>query len=87
MPFLPLDPGWVKSQDPDPGLKTQIIFQRAWKLFSWVKIFKFFDANPGWKKFGPEIWDPGWKKLGSGIRNKPPGSVTLLRAPLVPTKP
>jgi hypothetical protein len=23
------DPGWVKSQDPDPGLTTWIIFPRA----------------------------------------------------------
>jgi hypothetical protein len=30
-----------------------------------VKIFKFFDA------------DPGWKKSGSGIRDKHPGSATL----------
>jgi hypothetical protein len=32
---------------------------------SWVKILKFFDADPGWKKFG------------SGIRDKHPGSTTL----------
>jgi hypothetical protein len=25
--FLPLDPGWVKNQDPDPGLTTQMIFR------------------------------------------------------------
>jgi hypothetical protein len=33
----------------------------------WVKILKFFDADPG---SGMEkIWirDPGWKKFGSGI--------------------
>jgi hypothetical protein len=23
----------------------------------WVKILKFFDADPGWKKFGSGIWD------------------------------
>jgi hypothetical protein len=27
-----------------------------------VKILKFFDADPGWKKFGS-----GWKKFGSRI--------------------
>ncbi len=27
--FRPLDPGWVKSQDPDPGWTTRILFQRA----------------------------------------------------------
>jgi hypothetical protein len=29
----------------------------------WVKyLLKFFDADPGWEKFGS-----GWKKFGSGI--------------------
>jgi hypothetical protein len=31
----------------------------------WVKILKFFVADPGWKKFGSVIWD------------KHPGSATL----------
>jgi hypothetical protein len=49
----------------------------------WVKILKFFDEDPGWKKSDPgsgmervgsgnrdgksRIRDPGWKKVGSGI--------------------
>jgi hypothetical protein len=45
------DPGWVKSQDPDPGSgsgrKIRIIFMRAEKPFFSVKILKFFDADPG----------------------------------------
>jgi hypothetical protein len=32
------------------------------KIIFWVKILKFFDADPAWKKFGS-----GWKKVGSGI--------------------
>jgi hypothetical protein len=41
-----------------------------------VKNLKFFDADPG---CGIEkISDPGWKKFGSGIRDKHPGSATLL---------
>jgi hypothetical protein len=32
----------------------------------WVKILQFFDADPGWKKFG------------SGVRDKHPGFATLL---------
>jgi hypothetical protein len=32
----------------------------------WVKILKFSDPDPGWKKFG------------SGIRDKHPGSATLV---------
>ena len=39
----------------------------------WVKILKFFDADPGWKKI--RIRDG--QKVGSGIRDKHPGSVTL----------
>jgi hypothetical protein len=26
--FGPLDPGWVKNQDPDPGYTTRIIYFR-----------------------------------------------------------
>jgi hypothetical protein len=36
----------------------------------WAKILKFFDADPGWKKFGPG-------KEKSRIRDKHPGSATL----------
>jgi hypothetical protein len=31
------------------------------------KILKFFDADPGWKKFGSGI--RGWKRFGYGIRD------------------
>ncbi len=36
--------------------------------------------DPGWKQFGPGIRDPGWKKVdpGSGLRDKHPGSATLV---------
>jgi hypothetical protein len=40
----------------------------------WVKILKFLDTDPGWKKI--HIRDPGWKKFESGIRdgkNSDPG--------------
>jgi hypothetical protein len=33
---------------------------------------------PGWKKFGSRIGDPGWKKFETGIRDKLPGSATLM---------
>ncbi len=46
VPFWPLDPGWVKKQDPDPGWKSRIIFPRAWKQFFGLKILEFFDADP-----------------------------------------
>jgi hypothetical protein len=38
--------------------------------FFWVKILKFFDADPGWRQFGS-----GMEK--SRIRDKHPGSTTL----------
>jgi hypothetical protein len=48
------DPGLVKIRfrirDEQPGsyfLEFETIF--------WVKILKFFDADPGWKKFGSGI--------------------------------
>jgi hypothetical protein len=36
--------------------------------------------DPEWKNSDPgsEIRNPGMKKIGSGIRDKPPGSATLL---------
>jgi hypothetical protein len=57
-----------KSQDPDPGSGDEqpgSYFLELRKPFFWVKILKFFDA------------DPGWEKVGSGIRDKHPGSATL----------
>jgi len=37
------------------------------KTIFWVKMLKFFDADPGWKKFGSDIQNLGWKKYGSRI--------------------
>jgi hypothetical protein len=50
--------------------------------FFGVKILKFFDEGPGSGiRDGDStvrIRDPGWKKVGSGIRDKHPGSATLV---------
>jgi hypothetical protein len=35
------DPGVKKAPDPGSGSATL-----AWKQFFWLKIFKFFDADP-----------------------------------------
>jgi hypothetical protein len=43
-----------------------------------VKILKFFDEDPGSGMETVRIRDQGWKKVGSGIRDKHPGSATLL---------
>jgi hypothetical protein len=42
----------------------------------WVKKLKFFDADPDPGIF--LIRDPGWEKFGYGIRDKHPGSATLI---------
>ncbi len=46
--------------------------------FFGVKILKFFDEDPGSGMETLRIRDPGWKKVGSGIRDKHPGSATLV---------
>jgi hypothetical protein len=64
------DPGWSKNQDPDhipESLET---------VFG-LKILKLFDADP--ESFDPvslsRIWDG---KIRIGIRDKHPGSATLI---------
>jgi hypothetical protein len=37
------------------------IFPKSLETIFWVKVFKFFDADPGWKKFGS-----GMEKVRSG---------------------
>jgi hypothetical protein len=67
------------------------MFPRARKQFFGVKILQFFDADPGWRKFGSKIRGPGWEKFGSEIRdgknsdpgwkNSDPGSGTNIPDP------
>jgi hypothetical protein len=61
VPFDPWirDPGWLKSQDPDPGsgMNNPDHISKSLETIFWVKIFKFFDADPGCKKFGFGIRD------------------------------
>jgi hypothetical protein len=60
--FDPLirDPGWVKSQDPDPGSgmnNPDHISESLEPIFFGLKYLKTL----------MRIRDPGWKKFGSGI--------------------
>ncbi len=65
----------MKNQDPDPGS----YFRELGNNF-WVKILKFFDADPvpgffltldpGWKKF--RIRDPGWFRNTRGDAENDP---------------
>jgi hypothetical protein len=52
----------IRILDEHPGS----YFRELRNNFFWLKIIKFFDADP----------DLGWKKFGSGIRDKHPGSNT-----------
>jgi hypothetical protein len=45
---------FFKYQDPDPGEKPGSYFRDIGNNFL-VKLLKFFDADPGWKKFGSGI--------------------------------
>ncbi len=78
VPFWPLDlgsgiqdqdPGWVKSQDADPGsgsgMETRNKFLRAEKPFFLFKILKFFDPDPG-----SRTQDGKNSDLGSGIQDE-----------------
>jgi hypothetical protein len=44
----------IRNRDEQPGS----YFLEFRNHFFWVKILKFFDADPGWKKFGS-----GMKKI------------------------
>jgi hypothetical protein len=75
VPFWPLDPGWVKNQDPDTGSGSAMnnpdhISKSLNNFFIfWVKYLNSFMwiRNPGWKKFRSGI-----EKIR--IRDKHPGS-------------
>jgi hypothetical protein len=51
----------IRIQDKQPGS----YFRELRNPFFGVKILKFFDADPGWKKFGSGIWykHPGSTRL------------------------
>jgi hypothetical protein len=56
--------------------KSDHIFKSLETIF-FVKILKFFDADPGSGMETVRIRDRVWKKVGSGIWDKHPGSATL----------
>jgi hypothetical protein len=87
----PLDTGWVKSKDPDPGWTTWIIFPRAQKPFFGLKYLNSLMRIRDGKKLDPgsemekcriRDRDPRWKKR---IRDKHPGSATLPDTSLSPS--
>ncbi len=59
-----LDPGWVKSQAPGQGSGARRnnpdhISESLETIFLWVKILKFFDADPGFGIQDRKNLDPG----------------------------
>jgi hypothetical protein len=62
------DPGCVKSQDLDPGygsgMENPDHISESLETIFWVKILKFFDADPE-----SRIWDGKNLDPGSGIRD------------------
>jgi hypothetical protein len=63
------DPGWVKSKDPDSGsgMNNPDHISQSLETIFFIKILKFFNADPG----------SGMEK--SRIRDKHPGSATLIQ--------
>jgi hypothetical protein len=61
----------VKKLGSGPGMNNPDHISENLETIFWVKILKFFDANPGWKKFGS-----GMEKIR--IRKKHPGSAALV---------
>ncbi len=57
-----LTPRWVKNQYPDLGsrsrMNTHHIFESLETIFGDLKkMYTFFDADPGWNKFGSGVKD------------------------------
>jgi hypothetical protein len=50
----------------------------SFKTLFWVKILKFFDADPGSGMKKIRIWDPRSGMERIRIRDKHPGSATLI---------
>ncbi len=65
-------------RDEQPGSYFLELRNQFFGFFG-VKILQFFDADPGSGMETVRIGrDPGWKKVGSRIRDKHPGSATLV---------
>jgi hypothetical protein len=58
-----------KSESRSGMNNTDHIFYSLETIF-WVKILKFFDADPGWRQFGSGIQDPG-SRIRDGKKSDP----------------
>ncbi len=71
VPFLPLEPGWLTNQDPDPGSGYRMNIPDH--ISESLEILCCGSV--------PEIWN----LFGSGIRDKHLGSAILLESQIKPT--
>jgi hypothetical protein len=62
-----------KNSGSGSGTNKSDHFSESLEKIFWVKILRFFDADPGWKKFRS-----GMEKIR--IREKHPGSATLKKS-------
>jgi hypothetical protein len=76
------DPGWrkIRIRNPVSGMNIPDHISESLGYNFFFKNIKFFDADPD---LTPEIFSTldqgsGMKQFGSGIRDKHPGSATLL---------
>jgi hypothetical protein len=56
------DPGWVKKSGSRFGMNNPDHISESLETIFWVKILKFFDADPGSGMKRIRIRDPVWKK-------------------------
>ncbi len=74
--FLILTPGSGigKKSGSGSGMNNPNLISESLETIFWVKILK------SWMRIrARKNTDTGWKKFGSGIKNKHPGSATLLK--------
>jgi hypothetical protein len=53
--FLTPGSGMGKKSGSGSGMNNPDHISKSLETIFWVKILKFFDADPGWKKFGSGI--------------------------------
>jgi hypothetical protein len=61
------DPRWVKKSGSGSWMNNPDHISESLETIFWVKILKFFDADPGSGMEKIRIRDPEEKKFGSGI--------------------
>ncbi len=66
------DPGSGAFLTPVSGMNNPDHISESLETIFWVKILKFFDADPGWKKCGSGIRDEKNLYPGSGMNIRNP---------------